>query len=198
VYGQPALGDERMLFAFASNGRARVARQDLVGDQSEWSALSPWQVLDGELRFSDPHTGRQFRAALDQATLAGGWRTLSLVGGWWCSVAKVPAPPADEAGKVAPVTPPLVPSLTATPSYPVQAIRLAKQGRAVACFLVDWQGLVAQSEIIELSDEIFREPILEALARSRYRGWDDASALRPGCRSYIFKLDELNADGAVE
>jgi hypothetical protein len=197
IYGAPALGDERMLFSFAANGRARVARQDVAGDRSEWTPLSPWSVANGELTFSDPRSGRQFRAELEGPTLGGGWRTWSLVGGWWCSVAKVPAPP-EEAAKEAPLTPPLIPSLTATPSYPVTAIRAAKQGRAVACFLVDSQGLVARSEIIELSDEIFREPILSALARSRYQGWDDPSSLRPGCRSYIFKLAELNPDGAAD
>jgi hypothetical protein len=196
VYGHPALGDERMLFAFAPHGRARVARQDSTGETSKWTPLSPWHVRDDELEFSDPRTGRQFHATLDQSTLGGGWRTPSLIGGWWCSVANVPAP--EDSDIAAPATPPLVPSLTATPSYPLQAIRTAKQGRAVVCFLVDWQGFVAQSEIIELSDEIFRAPTLAAIARSRYEGWDDESALRPGCRSYIFKLDERNADDAGE
>ena len=61
---------------------------------------------------------------------------------------------------------------------------------------MDASGSVVQPELIELSDEVFRAPILAALARSRYQGWDDASVLRPGCRSYIFRLDSLSA--AVE
>jgi hypothetical protein len=88
--------------------------------------------------------------------------------------------------------PPLLPSLTATPRYPVQAIRDAKQGRALSCFFVDASGYIVQPEIIELSDEIFRQPILNALARSRYQTLEDASVLRPGCRSFIFKLDQID------
>jgi hypothetical protein len=89
--------------------------------------------------------------------------------------------------------PPLLPSLTATPRYPAQAIRDAKQGRAVSCFFVDAQGYIVQPELIELSDEVFRQPILNALARSRYQAWNDESLLRPGCRSFIFKLDAITS-----
>ena len=49
---------------------------------------------------------------------------------------------------------------------------------------------VVDPEIIELSDEIFREPILVALRRSRYEA-RDSDALRPSCRSYTFSLDRL-------
>ena len=60
----------------------------------------------------------------------------------------------------------------------------------MTCFLVDAAGRIVEPEIIELSDEIFREPTLTALSRSRYepRGSD---AMRPSCRSYMFTLDRL-------
>jgi hypothetical protein len=87
--------------------------------------------------------------------------------------------------------PALVPVRTATPSYPTQAIREAKQGRAVTCFFVEASGLITKPEIIEISDEIFRAPTLSALARSQYQGWDDPGLVRPGCRTYIFRLDSI-------
>ena len=195
VYGHPALGDERMLFVFEPDGAARVAHES--GDKlSAWTPMSRWTSDDGELAFSDMRTGRQYRADLRRPTLGGSWRTFTLVGGWWCSELDADAVPAVEKLEPLKVLPPLIPSVTSVPQYPLQAIREAKQGRAVTCFFVDASGRVVRPELIELSDEVFRAPILTALERSRYVGWDDASVLRPGCRSYIFKLDSLNA--AVE
>lgn len=195
IYGHPAFGDERMLFHFAADGTTQLARE-VEQKISAWTPLSRWTADDGELTFSDPHTGRQYRADLRRATLGGSWRTVILVGGWWCSELDEAAVPAVEELEPLAVMPPLIPSVTSTPQYPLQAIRDAKQGRAVTCFFVDASGAVVQPELIELSDEVFRAPILAALARSRYVGWDDASVRRPGCRSYIFKLDSLSA--AVE
>jgi hypothetical protein len=193
VYGHPAFGDERVLLRFAADGTAHIARE-AWDEASTWSRLDEWVVDGAALAFRDPRTGRRFQADLRRETLGGGWRTLTLAGGWWCrelagDSGHVPSLEASERDKI---MPPLVPELTATPAYPVKAIRAAKQGRAVSCFFVDASGRVVQPELIELSDEIFREPILAALERSRYRGWDDARVLRPGCRSYIFKLDAMN------
>lgn len=192
IYGHPAFGDERMLFHFAPDGTTQLARE-VAEKISAWTPLSRWTTDDGELAFSDPHTGRQYRADLRRPTLGGSWRTVILVGGWWCSPLDQAAVPAVETLEPLALMPPLIPSVTSTPQYPLQAIRAAKQGRAVTCFFVDASGQVVQPELIELSDEVFRAPILAALARSRYVGWDDASVLRPGCRSYIFKLDSLSA-----
>jgi hypothetical protein len=192
IYGHPAFGDERMLFHFSADGTAQLARE-VEQKISAWTPMSRWTEDDGELAFSDPHTGRQYRADLRRSTLGGSWRTVILVGGWWCSEMDESAVPAVETLEPIAVMPPLIPAVTSTPQYPVQAIREAKQGRAVTCFFVDSSGQVVRPELIELSDEVFRAPILAALARSRYQGWDDASVLRPGCRSYIFKLDSLSA-----
>ena len=68
---------------------------------------------------------------------------------------------------------------------------MAKQGRVVTCFLVDSAGSIVSPEIIELSDEMFREPTLIALSRSRYEPRRTDAALRPSCRSYTFSLDRL-------
>jgi hypothetical protein len=192
VYGHPAFGDERVLLNFGTNGGAQLARQE--GDEIlAWTPLSFWTADDELMTFSDPRSGRRFEADLSRATLGGSWRTYTLFGGWWCSAADVGPVATIDKRKSTEYMPPLLPELTATPRYPLQAIRDAKQGRAVSCFFVDANGYIVQPELIELSDEVFRAPILNALARSRYQAWDDESVLRPGCRSFIFKLEEITS-----
>lgn len=156
--------------------------------------LSDWRERKGRIRFSDPLTGRNYVGDLSYPTLGGTWTTASLVGGWWCSKAQKQLAGESwtlrrSASNI--VAAPLEPRVTATPRYPRQAIREAKEGRAVACFLVDSKGSVIEPKLIELSDEIFRKTTLEALAHSQYRGWDDAQILRPGCRTFIFTLDAV-------
>jgi hypothetical protein len=177
-----------VLFNFAPQGIARLARIESAAVPS-WSGLTPWVTDDRTLRFSDPRTGRQYTADLRRDNLGGSWRTLTQTGGWWCAVSDVAVVPESNEGRAA-ALPPVLPRVTATPRYPIEAIRGAKQGRVVACFLVDSAGLIVEPEIIELSDEIFREPILTALQRSRYEP-RDSDALRPSCRSYTFTLDRL-------
>ena len=88
---------------------------------------------------------------------------------------------------------PLIPEIMATPAYPRQAIRDAKEGRVVVCFEVDANGVVRDPQFIELTDEIFRAPSLDALMQSRYKGWSDEEngAARPACRSFIYRLDQI-------
>lgn len=189
LYGHPDFGDERVLLHFAPSGAARLSH---IEDEktSPWTGLVGFITDDDELRFVDPQTGRQFTADLRRPTLGGGWRTFSLVGGWWCSpVDDADLPPQPE--RLSRRTGALVPTLTATPRYPLQAIRAAKQGHAVTCFFVTPAGSIVEPELIELSDEVFRAPILSALERSRYQGWEDDGSLRPACRSYTFRLDSL-------
>ena len=112
------------------------------------------------MRFSDPRTGRQYTADLRRDNLGGTWRTLTTTGGWWCAVSDVEVVPETNEGRAA-ALPPVLPLVTATPRYPIEAIREAKQGRVVTCFLVDATGAIVEPEIIELSDEMFREPILD-------------------------------------
>jgi hypothetical protein len=188
VWGHPDFGDERVLFNFAPEGVARLARIEADAVPA-WSGLTPWVKQDRELHFSDPRTGRQYTANLRRDNLGGGWRTLTATGGWWCSESDVVVVPETTEERAA-ALPPVLPLVTATPRYPIQAIREAKQGRVVTCFLVDSGGFIVKPEIIELSDEIFREPILVALSRSRYEA-RDSDALRPSCRSYTFSLDRL-------
>lgn len=188
VWGHPDFGDERMLFNFAPQGVARLARLESAATPA-WSGLTPWIEEDRQLRFGDPRTGRQYTADLRRDTLGGSWRTLTQTGGWWCAVSDIVAVPETNEARAA-ALPPVLPLVTATPRYPIEAIRAAKQGRVVTCFLVDSAGLIVDPEIIELSDEIFREPILVALRRSRYEP-RDSDTLRPSCRSYTFTLDRL-------
>jgi hypothetical protein len=188
VWGHPEFGDERVLFSFTRQGIARLARIESEATPA-WSGLTPWVTEDREMRFSDPRTGRQFTADLRRDNLGGTWRTLTQTGGWWCAASDVAVVPETTEARAA-ALPPVLPRVTATPRYPIQAIREAKQGRVVTCFLVDSAGVIVQPEIIELSDEIFREPILVALSRSRYEP-RDSDVLRPSCRSYTFTLDRL-------
>jgi outer membrane biosynthesis protein TonB len=90
--------------------------------------------------------------------------------------------------------PPVLPLVTSTPRYPIEAIRAAKQGRVVTCFFVDAAGSIVDPEVIELSDDLFREPTLTALRRSRYEAREADSVLRPSCRSYTFSLERLAQD----
>jgi hypothetical protein len=62
----------------------------------------------------------------------------------------------------------------------------------VTCFFVDAAGLISDPEMIELSDEVFRAPVLAALERSRYEPRAAGDQLRPSCRSYTFSLDKLS------
>ena len=86
--------------------------------------------------------------------------------------------------------PPILPLVTATPRYPIQAIRQAKQGRVVTCFLVNSAGLIVEPEIIELSDEIFREPSLVALYRSR---WSEVADFRVVTEQELVRAGESAA-----
>jgi hypothetical protein len=78
-----------------------------------------------------------------------------------------------------------------SPAYPPEAIREAREGRVVACFLVDSSGTIIEPELVEVSDEVFAEPTLQVLARSRYNTLEPGDAVRPGCRSFLFQLDAV-------
>jgi hypothetical protein len=188
VWGHPEFGDERVLLSFDGRGIARLGRVENEAVPA-WTGLSPWVLVDRQMRFSDPRTGRQYVADLRRDNLGGTWKTLTSTGGWWCAVADVAVVPETNEER-AEALPPVLPLVTATPRYPLEAIRQAKQGRVVTCFLVDSAGLIVAPEIIELSDEVFREPILAALARSRYEPRPGGEP-RPSCRSYTFSLDKL-------
>ena len=195
LYGHPVFGDEQMLLRFQPDGRTELARPS-ADTARPWAPLSPWHVdKQHVLTFTDPRTGRTFQADLNRSTLGGTWKTLSLVGGWWCSsVDKIAT---DVQGTQLPalnsdaLMPPLIPEVMATPAYPNVAIRRGLEGRAVACFFVDAEGMVFDPELIELSDEVFRQPTLDALARSKYRRWTAGSESRPACRSYLFRLEPV-------
>lgn len=189
VWGHPEFGDERVLINFASAGFARMARIELDAVPS-WSGSTPWVAESRELKFGDPQTGRQYTADLRRDNLGGTWRTLTATGGWWCSPSDVTDVPETTEERQA-ALPPVLPLVTATPRYPIEAIRRAKQGRVVACFLVDAAGNILRPEFIELSDEIFRAPTLVALQRSRYQPRSADSQLRPSCRSYTYSLERL-------
>ena len=196
VYGHPAFGDERVLLDVSRDGTVRAAHER-DGEVSPWVALTSWYVEDATMTFIDSHSGRGYEADLTFDTLGGKWRTPTLLGGWWCSRTEAAVSPKLEKARLDTAMLPLLPSFTATPIYPIKAIRQAKQGRAVSCFFVDADGNVVQPEIIELSDEIFRAPILNALARSRYQASPGERALRPGCRSFLFRLEPLAGDAVV-
>jgi len=195
LYGNPELGDERVLLNFAPDGSTRMARTS-EDAAHPWVPLSRWRAEGEELTFSDSRTERQFHAELRRPTLGGEWRTVTLFGGWWCSEAEEHVAASiltEPTGEPIAVSVPLLPEVMASPSYPRQAIRDAKEGRAVVCFEVDPEGEIHHPQFIELSDEIFRAPSLDALMRSRYkpRVGSDSVAGRPACRSFVYRLDQV-------
>ncbi len=195
LFGNPALGDERVLLSFAPDQSTLMAKPN-ENAARPWSPLSRWQIEEDLLTFRDSRTGREFEASLSRSTLGGSWKTLTLLGGWWCIEAEegvdlgIFAAQEDESREV---MAPLIPAVMATPAYPRQAIREATQGRVVICFEVDPDGRVHDPEFVELSNDIFRATSLDALMTSSYRPWRENSRAvsRPACRSYIFRLDRI-------
>ena len=193
LYGNPALGDERVVLSFAPDRSTLVAKRGETAARS-WMPLSQWRVEEENLSFSDSRSGREFQASLRRSTLGGEWRTLNLRGGWWCSAAteevdlSIFAADTEESSSS---LVPLVTAVMATPAYPRQAIREAIEGRVVICFEVDRNGEVHNPEFIELSNEIFRAASLDALMGSRYQPWFKRGdeVLRPACRSFVYRLD---------
>lgn len=196
VYGHPTFGDERAVLSFAPDHSARIARSS-DGGTPTWAPMSRWQIEDGLMTFTDTRTGRQFAASLENDTLRGEWRTLSQLGGWWCAAADADEGPGIDILSAtgeqtdAESTKRLIPFIMATPTFPRQAVRQAKEGRVVLCFVVEPSGEIFEPEFVELSDEIFRATSLDALMRSRYQSWDPRShgGARPACRSFIYRLD---------
>ncbi len=195
IYGNPALGDERVLLNFAPDQSTLMARPS-DNESRPWSPLSPWQIQDDVLSFRDSRTGRVFEANLERTTLGGSWKTLTLLGGWWCTETAenvdlgIFASGRDRSRSV---MAPLIPAVVATPRYPRRAIRDALEGRAVICFEVDPNGQVRAPEFIELTDEVFRAPSLDALMTSSYQPLSGGSpdSPRPACRSFLYRLDQI-------
>jgi len=184
-----------VLLNFGPDGSTRMARPS-EDTQRPWSPLSRWQREESLLTFSDSRTERRFTAELNRPTLGGEWRTLTLLGGWWCSEAEAQSASrllTNPTGEPTAMTQPLIPEVMATPAYPVQAVRDAMEGRVVVCFEVDPGGTVRAPQFVELTDEIFRGPSLDALMQSQYKGWsaDQDGPTRPACRSFIYRLDQI-------
>lgn len=195
LYGDPALGDERVILHFGPDGSTRIARPN-ENTQRPWAPLSRWQLEASQLKFIDSRVQRSYTADLVRTTLGGGWEAPTLLGGWWCSE----APPEiafniliSPAGEPTFMTQPLIPEVMATPRYPRRAIQEAKEGRAVLCFQVDSSGRVKDPHFIELTDQIFRGTSLDALMLSQYKGWSDAQSVdnRPACRSFVYQLTQI-------
>ena len=192
VYGGvPA--DERIVLRLTADGGATVARQR-ADSTTAWIPVSDWAVARDELQFTDHRDSRRYVADLRRTSLGGQWDSPRGRGGWWCmrrsdAMNAEPRVPTDPAAEF--FVPPLVPDVSASPLYPRQAIRDAKEGRAVVCFVVDSSGVVLEPEIVELSDEVFRNSTMLAIHRSRYRPANDGSLSRAGCRIYTYELDAV-------
>lgn len=189
LYGQDRESDERLLLDLRVDGGTWLAELDKAPYQ--WTPMTQWTERRGIVRFSDARRGREYQADLDYESLGGIWIGATFSGGWWCA-------PLDERPELSPrngafneysVMPRLIVDTMASPWYPRGAIREAKEGYAVACFLVQPDGFVTDVRFIELSDPIFELPATGALHRSHYQSWDSALPSRPACRTFDFNLE---------
>lgn len=195
LYGNPAIGDERVLLSFAPDQSTLMAVPDSDAARP-WIPLSRWQLEDETLAFSDSRSGRDFEANLHRTTLGGDWQSINLRGGWWCTATGegielgIFADPDDRTRET---LVPLIPAVMARPAFPRQGIRDATEGRVVICFIVEPTGEVRDPEFVELSDEVFRAPSLDALMSSSYRPWLERGdeKPRPACRSFLYLLDKI-------
>ena len=187
MYGEA--GDQRFFLDLRADNAVRMARL-AEAEESVWRRIGDWRRLRGRLEFADASNARLFIARLPAADLGGTWLGVRDGGGWWCS-AETPAAD-DGPPPVGRLLEALVPAIMASPNYPIGAIREAKEGRTVSCFIVTGTGAIRRPAVVESTDEIFRAPTLEAVAASRYRSWGDEDATLPACRSFTF---ELRTDG---
>jgi hypothetical protein len=192
TYGDERARDLRFLVHITATGTGSLALQT-SRSAGQWTAIFPLSLDEHELAFTDSETGRRFTADLTRRTLAGTWSTPVDSGGWWCArrVGAAEAAALAMHGSAAEhFVPLLIPEVSASPRYPRQAVREAKEGYAVACFFVDSSGTILEAEVVELSNEFFRAPTLAATYSSQYRPWTRDTGLRPGCRTYSFQLDK--------
>jgi len=75
-----------------------------------------------------------------------------------------------------------------TPSYPSRAQRLEQDGRVVVCFTVDESGAVKEPVIVSSTDTLFNEPVLDAIAASRFQpAHNEGEAVKStACRTFRF------------
>jgi len=187
MYG--ASGNQRFYLGLAEDGGARMARPAEAHD-GQWRDLGQWRRLRDRLEFDDVRNGRLFTASLHRQDLGGTWLGVRDRGGWWCAARALAL--GDEPPAAVGLLESLVPAIMASPNYPRSAIRDAKEGRTVSCFIVTGAGEIRRPAVLESTDDVFREPTLEAVVRSRYRSWGDDDATLPACRSFTF---ELGIDG---
>jgi hypothetical protein len=189
LYGQDREDDERMLLEFRPDGSTWAA--ELSAGERRWTPLSYWSEKRGFFSFSDSRRSREYQADLDYVSLGGIWTDEQFSGGWWCAALDEPPEltPAFGAFDEYSVMPRLIVDAMASPWYPKRAIRQAKEGYAVVCFLVQPDGFVTGAHFLELSDPIFEQPALGALHRSHYHSWDRELPARPACRTFDFHLD---------
>lgn len=180
-------GEQRFYLALDAEGGARIARvtEALEG---RWTGLGEWRRVYGRFELEDRANARRFVADLRAETLGGRWMATIHEGGWWCAPVDGVAPHDEKPPPARGLMEALVPAIIAGPNYPRQAVREAKEGRAVSCFIVDGRGEISRPGIIELTDEVFREATLGAVARSRFRSRGDDSAPMPACRSFKYEL----------
>lgn len=182
-----------MLLSLAADRSAAIAEPRASGVR-HWVPIPPWTARRLELIFEDPQADREYRADLSQSTLGGTWQRVTRRGGWWCKrlgdPLSVAAPYTQRSGSNDQF-PFLVPMVMSTPRYPRQAIREAKEGRAVVCFLVEPDGSITDGSIVELSDRLFARPSIRAISASRFRGWEAERGGRPACRGIDYRLDAI-------
>ncbi|HEX7079683.1 MAG TPA: energy transducer TonB [Gammaproteobacteria bacterium] len=188
MYGP--FGDQRFYLRTEADGAASIA---WLADATRgvWRDLSGWTESRSRVRIEDAANDRELTADLEHPTLGGTWSAPGRLGGWWCAPVSGADAYEDRPPGAEGLMPVLVPAIMASPSYPREAIREAKEGRAVACFLVDGRGEISDPHLVEISDEVFREPTLTAVSKSRYERRNDEQILLPACRTFTFELQAV-------
>jgi hypothetical protein len=193
VYGDPARGNERTSLALTPLSAVYWATQG-SGGVTAWRRLGDWEQRRRGFSFADVREGRVYEADLERSTLGGKWSGLRKGGGWWC--ARRPEDLLEvqlDFGRATPefYVPPLVSNSMDSPRYPIEAIRQAREGHAIVCFLVDSSGQVLDPEVIEITDPLFLATTINAVQRSSYLPSSRVDFSRPGCRDISYTLDMI-------
>lgn len=202
----PETGEPEVLwFNFAPNG----AQQWMDGPEngsSGWSEPFAWDKNDHRLSWAGQSGKRYYRGELSEGTIEGALFHDDIfsdaAGHFRCKATEgvpvrqdnaesaavdLPAP-ADKTNTGVEPQPKPTPKRMVAPGYPEQALLQEVEGRVIVCFDVDTRGRVVEPVIMESTNAVFNEPVLKALARSRYEPARHEGKAVPSHSCRIFKF----------